>query len=182
MSRGTDEHTAKPHAPGHSEPGEERPLRPPRPAIGLALSPDGRYELPEGNPCEGCDHCCRYVTIQIATPRTKRDFDDIRWYVLHHGVSVYVDWEGSWAVQFDTPCAWLKDGRCTHYALRPDVCREYDPAECERYVTTPAEKIVIRNEKDLDRFLAEREARGASRRRTRPAVPGAGVPKKRAAS
>jgi Fe-S-cluster containining protein len=62
-------------------------------------------------------------------------------------------------VQFDTPCAWLKDGRCTHYALRPDICREYDPAECERYATTPAERFVLRNEKDLERFLAEREAR-----------------------
>jgi Fe-S-cluster containining protein len=28
------------------------------------------------------------------------------------------------------------DGRCSHYALRPDLCREYDPAECERYSPT----------------------------------------------
>ncbi|HEX7077518.1 MAG TPA: YkgJ family cysteine cluster protein [Candidatus Eisenbacteria bacterium] len=159
MDEPKDEHSAKPHAPGHVEAAGDTPLRPPRPAIGLRLMPDGRYELPPGNPCEGCDHCCRYMTVAIAPPRTRRDFDNIRWYVLHRGVSVYADWEGTWMVQFDTPCAWLKDGRCSHYALRPDICREYDPAECERYATTPAERFVLRNEKDLDRFLAEREAR-----------------------
>lgn len=169
MDRPDEEHTAKPHAPGHPDANDDRPLRPPRPAIGLRLMADGRYELPAGNPCEGCDHCCRYMTVEIGTPRTKRDFDNIRWYILHRSVSVYVDTEGTWMVQFDTPCAWLKDGRCTHYALRPDICREYDPAECERYATTPAERFVLRNEHDLERYLAERKARLAARRRSRAA-------------
>lgn len=163
-----DEHSAKPHAPGpHADP-TRGPIRPPRPAIGLPLLADGRYTLPKGNPCEGCDHCCRYVTIAIARPRTKHDFDNIRWYVLHQSVSVLCDWDGNWMVQFDTPCAWLKDGRCSHYALRPGVCRDYDPAECERYCTVPAEKILIRDEKDLDRYLEERKAQAAARRKARP--------------
>jgi uncharacterized protein len=160
-----DEHSAKPHAPGpHVDPARG-PIRPPRPAIGLPLSADGRSA---GNPCEGCDHCCRYVTIEIATPRSKLDFDNIRWYVLHQSVSVLCTWEGDWMVQFDTPCAWLKDGRCSHYALRPEICRDYDPAECERYCTVPAEKILIRDEKDLERYLEERKARAAKRRKSRP--------------
>jgi Fe-S-cluster containining protein len=71
-------------------------------------------------------------------------------------------------VQFDTPCAWLKDGRCSHYALRPEICRDYDPAECERYCTVPAEKILIRDEKDLERYLEERKSRAAKRRKPRP--------------
>jgi Fe-S-cluster containining protein len=120
---------------------------------------DGRFALPEGNPCEGCDHCCRYVALPIRTPRTNRDFEEIRWYVLHENVSVYIDWEGDWGIQFQAKCSWLRDGRCTHYELRPHVCREYDPAECERYVPEPAEKILIRNTHDLERYLAEREER-----------------------
>lgn len=139
------------------------PMRPPRPPIGVPLLNDGRYALPEGNPCAGCDHCCRYVSIEIPTPSTKRDFDNIRWYVLHKNVSVFADWEGNWMVQFDTPCEWLVEGQCTHYEFRPHICREYDPAECERYCTTPAEKILIRTEQDLERYLAERAVRNAAR-------------------
>ncbi|HEU4333010.1 MAG TPA: hypothetical protein VFT32_00820, partial [Candidatus Eisenbacteria bacterium] len=64
-----------------------------------------------------------------------------------------------------TPCEWLVEGRCTHYHFRPEICRDYDPAECERYCTTPAEKVLIRTEQDLERYLAEREARAAARRK-----------------
>jgi Fe-S-cluster containining protein len=78
-----------------------------------------------------------------------------------------VDWAGKWFIQFDTPCEWLVEGRCTHYELRPEICRDYDPAECERYLQTPAEKFYIGNEKDLARYLAERKARAASRRSAR---------------
>jgi len=178
VAKPTEEHSAKPHAPGHTEDDQDRPLRPPRPAIGLKLMPDGRYELPAGNPCEGCDHCCRYMTIEIPKPRSKTDYDNIRWYILHRGVSVYVDWEGSWMVQFDTPCSWLKDGRCTHYALRPEICRDYDPADCERYGTTAAEKFILRNEKDLERYLAEREERRKARRRKRASSESGSRPKR----
>lgn len=146
------------------------PMRPARPPIGVPLMSDGRYALPEGNPCQGCDHCCRYVAIEIPTPRSKRDFDNIRWYILHKNVSVFADWAGNWMVQFDTPCEWLVEGQCTHYEFRPHICREYDPAECERYCTTPAEKVLLRTEQDLERYLAEREARNAARQSKKKAV------------
>lgn len=73
-------------------------------------------------------------------------------------------------VQFDTPCEWLKDGRCSHYHHRPEVCREYDPADCERYCPNPAEKILLRDERDLDRFLAERDTRRKAKREARQAA------------
>ncbi len=140
------------------------PLRPPRPPLGVPLKADGCYALPDGNPCVGCDHCCRYITVEIPKPRTKLDFDNIRWYILHRNVSVFLDWEGSWMIQFDTPCEWLVEGRCTHYQFRPEICRDYDPADCERYSTTAAERILLRTEEDLERYLAEREARNAAKR------------------
>ena len=105
--------------------------------------------------------------MPIPKPRTKRDFDEIRWYVLHQSVSVYIDWEGDWGIQFETQCRWLSGGRCSHYALRPGICRDYAPAGCERYVTKPPERLLIRSEKDLERFLAERETRLAGRREAR---------------
>ena len=165
-----DKNGAKPQGTRAAPDGRDGPMRPPRPPIDLPLLANGSYQLPQGNPCEGCDHCCRYVTIPIERPRSQRDFDNIRWYVLHRNVSVLCDWEGSWMVQFDTPCDWLKGGRCSHYKHRPEVCREYDPAECERYCTIPAEKILIRDEADLERYLAERAARSKARRARRLAT------------
>ena len=152
--------SADPHAPIDRE-GKE-PLRPPRPPIGLPMLADGRTALPAGNPCEGCDHCCRYVSIQIDRPITKRDFDNIRWYILHKNVSVMIDYEGDWLVQFDTPCEWLVEGQCHHYSLRPDICRDYDPAECERYAG-PAERVLLRTPEDLERYLAAKPKRKAKK-------------------
>lgn len=160
-----DPHTAAPH--GAVPTPRDEPRRPPRPALGLPLLPDGRYALPAGNPCDGCDHCCRYVALPIPTPRSKRDFDEIRWYLLHDHVSVYIDWEGDWGIQFETTCRWLHAGRCAHYELRPGVCREYDPAECERYARAPAERVLFRNERDLDLYVERRERRLAARRASR---------------
>lgn len=161
---GNEDHSAKPDGAGSPEATAKGPLRPPRPAIELPLLPSGVYQLPEKNPCEGCDHCCRYVTIPIDRPRSRGDFDNIRWYVLHRNVYVLCDWEGQWMVLFETPCDWLKDGRCGHYVHRPEICREYDPADCERYCPQPAERIMLKNEKDLDEFLAERARRSARRK------------------
>lgn len=157
-----EHHSAKPAATG--VPVVDAPRRPPRPPIGLPILPDGRTALPEGNPCVGCDHCCRHVALEIDTPRTKLDFDNIRWYLLHKNISIMIEWDGAWMIQFDTPCNWLVDGKCSHYALRPDICREYDPADCERYNPNPAERVLMRNEKDLEQFLEKREKRLAARR------------------
>ncbi len=173
----TKHHSAKPDAPGPHE--VDAAPRPPRPPIGLPILPDGRTALPEGNPCVGCDHCCRHVALEIDTPRTKRDFDNIRWYLLHKNISISVDWEGDWLIQFDTQCNWLVDGKCSHYSLRPDICREYDPADCERYNPNPAEKYMMRNEKDLDAYLVKREARLAARRARKTTNGKIAAPKRR---
>lgn len=141
--------------------------RPPRPPIPVTLRPDGYAVLPEGNPCQGCDHCCRYVAIEIDKPTTKKDFENIRWYLLHRSISIIIDWEGAWLIQFDTPCEWLADGKCTHYELRPEICREYDPSECERYLPTQSHKILMKTEADLREYLEAREVKLAARRRAR---------------
>ncbi len=69
-----------------------------------------------------------------------------------------VDFEGDWLIQFDTPCEWLVEGRCTHYELRPQICRDYDPADCERYAG-PGEKVLLRTPEDLGRYLEARNRR-----------------------
>ena len=82
--------------------------------------------------CDNCKaECCRYVAIEIDTPETLDDFEDIKWYVCHENVHVYVEEDGTWNVEFITPCRHLdENNRCTYYKKRPKICREYNQNEC----------------------------------------------------
>lgn len=82
--------------------------------------------------CEKCDgRCCRYVALEIDKPETKNDFDDVRWYTAHRGVSVFVAGK-RWYLRFASRCNYLTpDKRCEIYKARPRICRKHDVAECE---------------------------------------------------
>lgn len=82
--------------------------------------------------CEQCAAaCCRYIALPIDRPRTARDYDDVRWYLMHENVSIFVE-EGDWYCQFQTRCRNLgTDNRCTVYETRPKICREYEPGDCD---------------------------------------------------
>ncbi len=42
--------------------------------------------------CDSCTAvCCSYFAFPIETPKDKGDYDDIRWYLCHKGITVYVD-------------------------------------------------------------------------------------------
>ncbi len=82
--------------------------------------------------CEHCTAaCCRYVAVPLDRPRTARDYDDVRWYLMHQNVTVFVE-DGDWYIQFQTRCKNLQaDNRCGIYAERPAICRDYHPGECD---------------------------------------------------
>src|SRR4029453_2270755 len=40
-------------------------------------------------PCLACPQCCQYVAIEIDTPETQADFDQMRWYLYHPGIEIY---------------------------------------------------------------------------------------------
>ncbi|MBS3820867.1 MAG: YkgJ family cysteine cluster protein [Planctomycetes bacterium] len=83
-------------------------------------------------PCDKCKGlCCKYFCFEIDEPDDFGEFDDIRWYICHEGVSVHIDEDGRWYIQIMNPCNMLgKDGRCTIYDDRPIICRNYGD-ECE---------------------------------------------------
>lgn len=93
------------------------------------------------NDCANCEgRCCRYVALQLDRPRAKRDYDHIRWFLLHERVSVFIDGRGRWFVEFRTPCRALRsDHRCGRYAERPRICREHNAAggACELHEPEP---------------------------------------------
>ncbi len=75
--------------------------------------------------------CCRYFSFEIDEPDDYDEFEDIRWFLMHEGVSVHID-EGDWFISIDNRCKMLgDDNRCQAYEIRPSICRKYDAAECD---------------------------------------------------
>jgi Fe-S-cluster containining protein len=101
---------------------------------------------PDANLCEYCTgKCCRYFALPIEQPESIRDFDFIRWYLLHERATVFVE-DDDWYLLVHTVCKHLQpDNRCGIYAIRPQICREYTTDKCEydddwtydRYFETP---------------------------------------------
>lgn len=85
--------------------------------------------------CKGCEgRCCRYVAVQIDTPHTSRDFDNLRWMLMHDNTEIFIDHEKDWILQINVPCSKLdpKTHRCRIYKTRPLICKKLELEECER--------------------------------------------------
>ena len=106
-----------------------------------------RTSLPsDANLCEYCTaKCCRYFALPVETPKNKKDFDFLRWYLLHGQASLFLE-DGEWYLLVHTVCKHLQDDhRCGIYETRPQICREYTTKNCEyedqwtyeRYFETP---------------------------------------------
>jgi uncharacterized protein len=82
-----------------------------------------------------CGHCpakcCRYFALPLDTPTTRRDFDSIRWFLLHEHAAVFVE-DDTWYLLVHARCKHLReDNLCGTYQTRPRVCREYKTHDCE---------------------------------------------------
>ncbi|HOX28600.1 MAG TPA: YkgJ family cysteine cluster protein, partial [bacterium] len=100
--------------------------------------------------------CCRYTALVIDTPRSRKDFDDIRWFVCHEDVSVYKDQEDNWVLEFVSLCKNLKNNRCMIYDKRPDICRDYNPDKCTADSKDQDAKILFKEPSDVEKFTAAR--------------------------
>lgn len=93
---------------------------------------NGEGKLPP-LPCDICRaRCCLYFALEIDKPTTKRDFENLKWYVIHRNTFVFVE-DGRWFLQINQPCRYLgKNFECTIYERRPLICREHGYDEFER--------------------------------------------------
>jgi Fe-S-cluster containining protein len=83
--------------------------------------------------CDECPGlCCRYFAFPIETPETEEDYDDIRWFLCHKNISVFVE-EGDWYINVKNKCRHLTNGsnRCAIYQKRPRLCRTYSTRDCD---------------------------------------------------
>ena len=106
--------------------------------------------------CENCSHCCRYVALEIDKPESKPDFEQIRWFLLHKNVWIFIDHDDSWNIQFNTPCEKLDSkGLCKIYSKRPKICRDYSPKTCEKWGDGNSFKLLWKNEEEFVEWLGE---------------------------
>jgi len=93
-----------------------------------------RKDIPSGKtPCDYCPgKCCRYFALPIDTPESRKEYDNMRWFLLHERAAVFVDGD-TWYLLVYSPCNFLdqKTNRCLTYDTRPNICREYSSDKCE---------------------------------------------------
>ena len=117
----------------------------------------------EKKTCEDCDAmCCRYIAMEIDTPEEEDDFENIKWYVAHKNVSVYVEEDGVWNLEFNTPCAFLRDdGKCAIHedfvdnpkVKRPKICKEYSAENCLFHNDDYNEKYRFQTIKEVEDYI-----------------------------
>ncbi len=92
-----------------------------------------REDVPPGDVlCSYCTaKCCRYFAMAIEDPDTSRDWEFVRWYLMHEAATVFSE-DGTWYLLVHTKCKHLQDdNRCGTYETRPTICREYTTEDCE---------------------------------------------------
>ena len=106
--------------------------------------------------CEHCTGvCCSYVALPIEEPETRSDFDDIRWYLLHQNISIFVE-DGDWYINIATRCRYLQpDGRCGTYATRPRICRQYSEDNCDYHSGDYGWELHFTCAEHLDDYVSE---------------------------
>ena len=82
--------------------------------------------------CSYCPaKCCRYFALPIDVPENWRQFDFIRWFLLHERATVFVE-DDDWFLLVHNKCKCLGDDNlCKEYETRPNICRDYTTEKCE---------------------------------------------------
>jgi Fe-S-cluster containining protein len=105
--------------------------------------------------CEKCTGlCCRYFALPIETPETRADYDDIRWYLCHEDITVFVE-DGDWYLNVKNKCRYLseKDHACLIYDKRPKICRKYKHSDCDFVEGEYEYELHFTSAKDMDEYI-----------------------------
>ncbi len=107
------------------------------------------------NLCSKCSGlCCRYFALPIETPETREDYDDIRWYLCHEDVSVFVE-DGDWYINIDNKCRHLSEDTflCDIYDKRPKICRSYSMKECDLIEGEYDYELHFTDDKQMEEYI-----------------------------
>jgi len=107
------------------------------------------------NQCDECTGlCCRYFALPIETPEDKADYDDIRWYLCHKGITVFVE-DGDWYINIKNKCKHFseKDNHCRIYGKRPRICREYSHKDCDYVEGEYDYELHFTSDKQMEEYI-----------------------------
>jgi uncharacterized protein len=109
------------------------------------------------SPCRKCSAtCCKYFALQIDSPRSKSDFDNLRWYLAHKKTAIFYE-KRKWYLEIFSPCAYLTaDNMCTIYHKRPEICRAHSVDECEFTLGAADHELYFHSLEELDTYIKER--------------------------
>jgi len=119
------------------------------------MKPNEGYWMAKKSQCDRCTGlCCRYFALPIETPETKDDFDDIRWFLCHKDVTVFVE-DGDWYVNVKNKCRHLSetDYRCQIYEKRPNICRKYKHSDCDLVDGEYDYELHFTNDKEMEEYI-----------------------------
>jgi uncharacterized protein len=117
--------------------------------------------------CSGL--CCRYFALPIDNPTGARDFDNIRWYLVHENVTVFVE-KKQWYVAIASRCKHLRpDNGCAIYDTRPRICREYSTENCDYHGGEYDFEMLFTSAEQLERYAKQKLAEEREKRRRRRA-------------
>jgi Fe-S-cluster containining protein len=120
--------------------------------------------LPASHPCSDCGACCRYVATEIDEPTTPADYDHVHWYLTHRDVSVYIDWEGDWYLEFTSRCNHLTNiTTCDIYGDRPKICSDFSWDECEQTTKEPGFRLRFTNSDEFFEWSRTKRPRSYAR-------------------
>ena len=111
--------------------------------------------MSQKNQCKKCTGlCCRYFALPIETPEDREDFDDIRWYLCHKDITVFVE-DGDWYINIKNKCRHLseKDYSCKIYDKRPKICRGYSHDDCDYVQGEYDYELHFTDDKQMEEYI-----------------------------
>lgn len=112
--------------------------------------------------CHTCGaQCCKYFALQLDTPENPQDYDDLRWFLAHQKVAIFIE-KGEWFLQVNNPCQFLNDqDQCTHYSQRPAICKDYGwdeggVVDCHGHNTGWDHEAFFASVAELEQYLSQR--------------------------
>jgi len=111
--------------------------------------------------------CCRYFALPIETPETRADYDDIRWYLCHENVSVFVE-DGDWYLSVRNVCRHLSQESCACdvYDRRPKICRTYKHSDCDYVPGAYDYELHFTNDREMDEYIRVKFDNNVTEKRT----------------
>jgi len=105
-----------------------------------------------------------FLTVPLETPEDWADFDDIRWYLAHERVSVFV-WQGDWYLRVHNKCRYLSrtDRVCQIHRKKPSICRTQKRAY-DHDATADTSELYFHNDRQTEEWMRVRFPRRAKKK------------------